>query len=58
MVGGNWVVASVGDYDGNRNAEVVWRNRATGENRLWRSLNGVLERPVTDVRNPAWRVVP
>lgn len=54
----DWIVASVGDHDGNRNSEIVWRNRSTGENLIWRSVNGSLEFPMTDVANPAWRVVP
>jgi hypothetical protein len=31
----NWAVARVGDYDGDGQPDVWWRNRATGDTKLW-----------------------
>ena len=57
MIGREWKVAAVADHDGNRKSDIVWRNDDTGENRLWRSMNGAIERPITDVSNTTWHVI-
>ena len=36
----NWEIAGVGDFDGNGKADVIWRNRATGQNIAW-LMNGL-----------------
>lgn len=38
--GDNWQVAGVGDFNADTRADVVWRNKSTGENYLW-PMNGV-----------------
>jgi chitodextrinase len=35
----NWSIAGVGDFDGNGKSDILWRNRATGENAIW-FMNG------------------
>ena len=32
-----WNIAGAGDYDGDRKADLLWRNAATGENVVWRA---------------------
>src|SRR6266446_6967112 len=36
----NWIIAGTGDYNGDGNADILWRNTATGENNLWLTTPG------------------
>ena len=31
----NWAIAGDGDYNGDGNADILWRNRTTGQNWLY-----------------------
>jgi hypothetical protein len=51
-------VAGVGDYDGDRHSDIMWRNAATGANLIWRSAFFTQQQAVTGVTNLAWTIVP
>jgi hypothetical protein len=53
-----WRVAGVGDYDGDRHSDIMWRNAATGANLIWRSALFTQQQAVTGVTNLAWAIVP
>jgi hypothetical protein len=36
----NWLIGGVGDFNGDGNADILWRNRSTGQDALW-FMNGV-----------------
>ncbi|MBF2026984.1 MAG: tail fiber protein [Oscillatoriales cyanobacterium C42_A2020_001] len=38
-VNSGWDVVGVGDFSGDRNTDILWRNRTTGENAYW-EMNG------------------
>jgi hypothetical protein len=50
-----WVVQVFGDFDGDGNSDVFWRNRYTGENAIL--LSAFYERAITGVTNQDWQVV-
>ena len=31
----NWEVKGIGDFDASSKADVIWRNKVTGENIVW-----------------------
>ncbi|MGB3514658.1 MAG: hypothetical protein WBA93_36700, partial [Microcoleaceae cyanobacterium] len=33
--GKNWEIVGTGDFDGDENIDVVWRNNLNGKNQLW-----------------------
>ncbi len=35
----DWIVAGVGDFDGDHFSDILWRNTVDGRNRIWRSGN-------------------
>ena len=32
----DWIVAGIGDFDNDDNDDILWRNKATGDNEIWR----------------------
>ena len=56
----NWVVVGTRDFDGDANADIVWRHLVTGNNSLWlMSGTTVLpgSGPLAPVADPGWAVV-
>ena len=55
----SWQVAGVGDLDGDRKADIVWRKSSTGENYLY-PMDGLTikstEGPIRTVPDTAWRI--
>jgi cysteine-rich repeat protein len=45
------------DFNGDRIADVPWRNSSTGANTIWRSANSATPQAVTAVASQAWHVV-
>lgn len=50
-----WVVQTIGDFDGDGNSDVFWRNRNDGANAIMRA--GFYERAITGVASQDWQVV-
>jgi len=50
-----WVVEATGDFDGDGNSEVFWRNSASGENAVQTLI--AYAKAITGVTNPDWHVV-
>jgi len=46
-----------GDFNGDGRADILWRNRGTGANVVWRSANAGTQQILTTVANQAWVVV-
>jgi peptidyl-Asp metalloendopeptidase len=46
-----------GDFDGDGNSDIVWRNDVSGANSIWRSGNSSTSQAVTSVAGQAWAVV-
>jgi hypothetical protein len=51
-----WQVAGVGDFNGDGNDDVVWRNRSTGVNTIWRSAVAATTQAVAGVSHLAWNI--
>lgn len=51
-----WAVAGTGDFDGDGNSDILWRNSATGQNIIWRSANFSSRMPMATVINLAWKI--
>ena len=54
-----WKVVAIRDFDGDGNADIYWRNDATGVNHMW-LMNGLTLRSSTQVYvepNAAWKIV-
>jgi hypothetical protein len=57
--GPNWLLAGSGDFDRDGQADQIWRQRLTGENQLWRSVNsgnGVAIVNLPMVVDPLWQI--
>jgi len=51
---GTWVR---GDFNKDNRDDLVWRNRSTGQNSIWRSANASATTPLLTVNNFAWDIV-
>jgi len=45
------------DFDGDGRADLLWRNKRTGANVIWKSANGATPQLVAKVPDLAWKVV-
>ena len=56
----NWEVRAIGDFDGDRKADLVWRNTATGENLEWLmdGLSVQVATFLTSVGDLSWTIAP
>ncbi len=52
----NWQLQAVGDFDGDRRADLFWRNMRDGRNVAWRGGSPAASMPIVRVNDPAWRV--
>ncbi len=56
----NWRMVGAGDFDGDRKADIAWRNETTGDNAIWlmdgnaSKTNG--ERLITRVAGTDWKI--
>lgn len=54
-VGPDWNLVDAGDFDGDAQSDILWRNRRTGQNVIWRSANPLLPVAVP-AASLAWKV--
>jgi hypothetical protein len=56
----NWDIVGTGDFNGDGNTDILWRNYSTGENAVW-LMNGTTELNSVYLRtiptNPNWDIV-
>ena len=57
-VGPDFDLAVVGDYTGDGRSDILWRNKNTGTNVMWRSGNPNYRVTIGAQTNQAWKVVP
>jgi hypothetical protein len=55
LTGNNWEAQAVGDFDGDGNSDVFWRDRASGANSI--AHRSVFQVGITGVANQRWQVV-
>lgn len=58
MPSADWRIVATADYDGNGTSDLAWRNMRTGANMIWRSAAAGLSRPIKDVTDFNWVVLP
>lgn len=46
-----------GDFDGDGSSDVIWRNRASGANTIWRGANGQQQLAMSPVPDRNWSIV-
>jgi hypothetical protein len=51
-------VASVGDFNGDGKADILWRNLSTGADTIWLAGNSGTSQAVATVADLTWQVVP
>jgi len=51
-------VAAIGDYNGDRKADILWRNGSTGAEVIWRAAKSAVPLMVAPVSDLAWKVIP
>jgi hypothetical protein len=56
-----WIIAGVGDFNGDGKSDILWRNTSTGQNRIW-LMNGFTLTSETYISSvsavaPGWNVV-
>lgn len=51
-----WIVAGIGDFDGDGRSDILWRNTSTGANAIWPAASSADEQAVVRVRSQAWTV--
>ena len=55
----NWIVAGIGDFDGDGRGDILWRNTSTGQNYIY-FMNGTAiksnEGPIRTVADQNWQV--
>ena len=52
-----WKVAGTGDFDGDGNSDILWRNAVTGANIVWKVTDHLSASPSTlTAVNPAWHI--
>ena len=53
----DWLVAGVGDFDHDGNADIFWRNERTGANAIWKAGASNAPQATTTVGELRWDVV-
>ncbi len=53
----DWKVAGVGDYNGDGNDDILWRNDTNGQNSLWPSANGAAAQIVRSTTSQDWQIL-
>jgi hypothetical protein len=53
-----WRIGGAGDFDGDGDADLIWRNYSTGQNNIWFMNNTTLQSivPTVGERNPNWQI--
>lgn len=59
MPSSTWAIAGTGDFDGNTYTDILWRDSATGQNRIWFMIGTSLipDEQVLTPAGTAWTVV-
>src|SRR3546814_18587354 len=52
----NYVVAGVGDFNGDGKSDILWRNIRTGRNTIWKSGDRATEQAMGSVANLRWKI--
>ena len=51
------LLPTVGDFDGDGRADVLWRNSSTGADAIWKSASQATQQAVAEVTDQRWKVV-
>src|SRR4249919_3144306 len=51
-----WQASGLGDFDGDGKADIVWRNKTTGQNVVWRSGNVATPMVLTSITDQRWQI--
>ncbi|WP_392535695.1 DUF4347 domain-containing protein [Nostoc sp. C117] len=56
----NWEIVSTGDFNGDRTPDILWRNKANGENTIWEMNNDFTlktDHSIAQIPDPNWEIV-
>jgi hypothetical protein len=56
----NWHVAGIRDFNGDGQADILWRHSVNGSNVIWLMNAGTIvgSAPLSTVADPNWTVIP